>query len=69
MWQILVKKPIEHKSVEYKSFKYFSLSKAKTGELKYSYKNVSTTFAIAANVQGFLQCWYSVLLLPGAVAD
>ena len=50
MWQILVKKPIEHKSVEYKSFKYFSLSKAKTGELKYSYKNVSTTFAIAANV-------------------
>src|SRR5688572_29576426 len=24
---------------------------------------------IAANVQGFLLCWYSVLLLPGTVGD
>ena len=24
---------------------------------------------MAANVQGFLQCWYSVLLQPGTVAD
>ena len=26
MWQILIKRPIEHESVEYKSFQYFSLS-------------------------------------------